>query len=251
MSKLSTTKFKLTIIQNIIENIGLTEKESAIYIACLKLGNGKVGEIASLAKVNRVTCYTVLEKLIQKGLVIETIDSGIKKFEAVSPQLIYDELQAKTKNFKSILSELKKIHRTVSHPTIRYFEGIQGVKIIYEDTLNSNSEILSFANSAELRKHWPNYDQEYVLERVKKKIYLRGIAIDDEVGQQVKKEDKLFHRKIKLIPAKEFQTKSEINIYDNKVAYTSFNPKPMGIIIEDKNFADTQKSIFEMIWHQN
>lgn len=237
-------------LENIIQSIGLTNKQSAIYLACLKLGPSKVGEIASLAKINRVTCYSILEKLLAKSILIETIDSGIKKYEAVPPQTIYNQLKDKTENFKKILPELKKIHRSTSHPLVKYFEGIEGVKSIYADTLSAKSEILSYANSAELRKYWPEYDTEYVAERVKKKIFLRGIAIDDEIGRQVKSKDSKFKRKIKLVPPESFHATNEINIYDNKVAYTSFDPKPMGIIIEDEGFTETQKSIFEILWKQ-
>lgn len=235
-------------LENIIQSIGLNPKEASIYLACLKLGPSKVGEISNLTKINRVTCYSILEKLLAKSIIIETIDSGIKKYEAVPPQSIFNTLKEKTNSFKKILPELKKIHRSTSHPTVRYFEGIEGVKSIYADTLTTKSEILSYANSAELRKYWPLYDLQYVAERVKKKIFLRGIAIDDEIGQRVKMQDSKFHRQIKLVPQDSFHANNEINIYDNKVAYTSFNPKPMGIIIEDQGFTDTQKSIFEMLW---
>lgn len=235
-------------LQNIIQSIGLTDKQAKVYLACLKLGNCKVGEIAQLAKVNRVTCYTILEKLLIKGLIHESIDSGTKKYEAAPPSQIYQNLKDKQENFKKILPELKKIHRSTSHPVVRYFEGIDGIKSIYADTLTTTGEILSFANSSEIRKHWPAYDQEYVQARVNKKIFLRGITIDDETGQQVRNQDKRYYRKIKLINHNQAHFANEINIYDNKVAYTSFGDQPMGIIIEDEGYTETQRSLFQIIW---
>ena len=238
-------------LENIIKSIGLNPKEASVYLACLKLGNAKVGEISQLAKINRVTCYSVLEKLLEKGLINESIDSGIKKYEATPPSQIYQTLKDKKDTFKKILPELKKMHRYSSHPVVRYFEGIEGVKSIYADTLTTSGEILSFANSSEIRNHWPEYDQDYVAARVNKKIYLRGIAIDDATGQKVHSQDKKYYRKIKLVNQNKFQFANEINIYDNKVAYTSFGEKPMGIIIEDDGFTETQRSIFEIIWTSN
>lgn len=235
-------------IENIIQSIGLNQKEASVYLTTLKLGLAKVGDIAKLSKINRVSCYDILEKLLKRGYISQTEINGVQQYEAISPDTIYQQQKEKTENLKRALPELKKFQRLKSHPLVRYFEGIEGIKSIYADTLTTKSEILSFANSAEIRNFWPEYDQEYVAQRVKKKIFLRGIAINDETGIRVNKENKKYFRHIKLVNKKDFNFANEINIYDNKVAYTSFGLKPMGIIIEDEGLAATQRSIFEMLF---
>ena len=137
---------------------------------------------------------------------------------------------------------------------MRYYEGWEGVKHVYEDTLTAKSELLNFANSAVVRRFWPNYDEEYVAERVKRGIKLRGIAPDDAAGRKVHGEDKEHHREIRLVPGKDFDFKNEINIYDHKVAICSFDSglrgdrDMFGIIIESKEVSETQRQIFEMAW---
>ena len=57
------------ILENVVQNIGLNAKETKIYLACLELGPSPASNIAARAKLNRVSTYDILEKLIQKGFV--------------------------------------------------------------------------------------------------------------------------------------------------------------------------------------
>ncbi len=52
-------------------------------------------------------------------------------------------------------------------------------------------------------------------------------------------------REIYLIPKEKFPFRNEINIYDDKVAIISHEDE-IGVIIQNKNIADTQRSIFEL-----
>ena len=235
-------------LKNIIKSTGLNEKEAAIYIACLKLGNTSVSDIAGTAQINRVTTYSILEKLLKKGFISRNKRNDTMFFEAIEPNFIYLQQKDQLEQFKQALPEFKKIARHHNHPMVRYFEGIEGVKAIYAETLSSQTEILSIANSADIRSLWPNYDHEYVEQRVIKKIFLRGIAMDDSIGQAVVNENKRYFRDIRLVPSHDFNLSNEINIYDNRIAYTSFGQNPMGTIIEDIDLANTQRYLFEMIW---
>lgn len=235
-------------LQNVIKNIGLTDKEAAVYIGCLKLGSAPISHIAKEAKVNRVTAYSIIEKLLQKGLINKTKINEIQHFEAIDPNNLYIHYKEKLKNLKEVLPDLKKLIRKQSHPLVKYFEGVDGIKAIYNDTLTSKTEILSYANSADIRNFWPEYDKEYVAERVKNRIFLRGLASKDEIGKKIQKKDKENFRKIKLIETAEYEFANEILIYDNKVAYTSLGQYPVGTIIEDEKLANTQRAVFELVW---
>lgn len=235
-------------LADVLRNIGLTEKEAHVYLACLELGSVVVSEISKRAKINRVTTYDILEKLIQKGFINFITKHKIKYFDATKPDFIFDETKRKFDEFKKALPDLKRLHGETPHPRVRYFEGIAGIKAIYSDTLTSKTEILNYANSKEIRQFWPNYDEEYVAKRAKRKIFLRGIAPDDKEGRKVQSENKKYHRQIRLVPERKYDFSNEINIYDNKVAIISFNEGLIGIIIESKEIADTQRVIFKMAW---
>jgi len=231
-----------------LKNIGLTDKEARVYIACLEAGSNVVSKIGKLAGLNRVTAYDILEKLKEKGFVNFLTKNNLKYFSATDPEIIVAETQRKTQNLKSILPDLKRLKGDTVHPHIQYFEGVDGIKTIYADTLISKTEILNYANSREIRNFWPDYDKEYVEKRAKKKIFLKGIAPNDKWGKQVHTDDKKYFREIRLIDPKRFDFTNEINIYDDKVAIASFSSELIGMIIESKEIANTQRAIFKMAW---
>lgn len=235
-------------IQNILQQNGLTEKEARVYCACLELGPNIVSEIGKKAGINRVTTYDILDKLIKKGMVNFYNKEGAKYFSPTDPEVVIHEIKRKTSELEKALPYLKSLYGTTKHPYIQFFEGIDGIKTIYADTLTSTTEILNYANSREIRIHWPNYDEEYVSQRAQRKIMLHGIAPDDEYGKTVQASDWKYYRETRLVPSDQFTFTNEINVYDDKVAITSFKEELIGMIIESLEIAHTQRDIFKMAW---
>ena len=58
---------------NLLVKLGLTEAETAIYLAALELGKALPKHLAEKAKVKRPTLYQLLPSLLEKGLLSETV----------------------------------------------------------------------------------------------------------------------------------------------------------------------------------
>lgn len=232
----------------ILSRNGFSEKEAKVYLACLTLGSSTVLEISRKAELSRGSCYDLLEEMTEKGFVSKHHEAKHIVFSPLDPDLLLRRTEENVRKLELALPELKGLFHTHARPRVRYFEGLEGVKQVYLDTLTSTTEILNYANSREIRLHWPDYDQEYVAERFRKGIFLKGIAPDDEWGQAVQRDDAKYLRETRLLSAKDFQFTNEINIYDNKVAITSFRNEMIGILIESDAIADTQRDIFKMAW---
>lgn len=229
--------------------VGLNEKEAQIYLATLELGPSPASEIAFKAKLNRVTAYDILERLIAKGFVSTFLKKRVRTFAATDPDLLRDLYRQRYDQFKAALPDLRRLHGKTPHPRVSYYEGVEGVKRVYADTLRAKTELLNYADSKAIRQFWPNYDEEYVKERVKRHLYLRGIAPNDEYGREVARHNKESYREIRLVPPGEFSFANEINIYDDKVSIISFGQDVLlGMIIESHEIADTQRAIFKMAW---
>ncbi|MFH0851291.1 MAG: hypothetical protein V1876_00905, partial [Candidatus Peregrinibacteria bacterium] len=174
-----------------------------------------------------------------------------KWYIPVPPEHLAIEARKNADALQRVLPELRSLQgKDRRRPVIRFFEGWEGVRRVYEDTLTAKSELLNFANSAVVRHYWPDYDEEYVAERVHRKIRLRGIAPDDATGRTVHGEDRKRLREIRLVPSKDFDFTNEINIYDHTVAICSFGSADhvFGVIIESMEVAETQRQVFEMAW---
>ena len=233
---------------DILTHLGFSEKEARIYVACLEVGEGTVMKLSRKSGITRGSTYDILEEMLDKGYVSKVHKDKHMVFSPVNPEILRKRYEERLRHFELAMPEFIGLYNKQSRPKVRYFEGIEGIKRVYEDTLTASTDILNYANSQAIRNYWRDYDAEYVRTRAQKKIFLKGVAPSDEFGRKVKREDRDSYRETRLLPENEFRFTNEINIYDNKVAITSFSNELIGIIIESKEIADTQRDIFKMAW---
>lgn len=242
-------------IQHILQAVGLDAAEAQLYLAGLQLGSAPASEYAKMTGLNRITSYNLLETMVRRGHFTMMKKMRAKWYAPVAPEYLSLEARKSADALERVLPELRSMQGSAyRRPHVRFFEGLEGVRHVYDDTLTAETELLNFANSAVVRRFWPSYDEEYVNERVKRGVRLRGIAPDDATGRRVHGEDTQKLREIRLVPASDFDFTNEINIYDHKVAICSFESGMKGdadmfaVIIESREVANTQRQIFEMAW---
>lgn len=240
---------------HVLQSTGLTEEQAQLYLAGLHLGSAPASEYAKKTGINRITAYNMLEEMVRHGRFAMIKKIRGKWYSPVAPEHLAIEARKNADALHRVLPDLRSLQgKQERRPHVKFYEGWEGVRRVYEDTLTAKGEILNFANSAVVRRFWPAYDEEYVAERVKRGVRLRGIAPDDATGRRVHGEDTKYLREIRLVPAKVFDFTNEIKIYDHKVAIISFDSglngtgDMFGVIIESKEVAETQRQIFEMAW---
>ena len=122
-------------------------------MALLELGPSLVSDISKKAGINRTTSYDILERLAIYGVVSYVSGQGTKKkYCAESPNKLMTFFENKSRSYERRLNELKKKmpqlemfykNWQIDRPVIRFFEGTEGFKAIYSETLKSKEEILS------------------------------------------------------------------------------------------------------------
>jgi sugar-specific transcriptional regulator TrmB len=239
---------------NDLENLGLSEKEVKVYISLLELGNAKVTNISQRAGINRTTGYDILNSLANKGLINALGKGNRQEFTAESPVAIANyikrqqyKLEEDLIKVQDIVPSLLAIQSKGSKPSVKFYEGEEGLMKVYEDTLTSRDGILGFANADEMHQGLPNYFPRYYKRRAAKKIWAKAIVQDSELGKLRKNEDANELREIRLVPHEDFNFTPEINIYNNKIMIASWREK-LGIIIESKEIADAFKKIHALSW---
>jgi sugar-specific transcriptional regulator TrmB len=68
-----------------LKSLGLTKYEAHVYIALLKVASATASEIHEISGVPRASVYTVIDQLLDKGLV-SVSQSAPKRFAAYSPE---------------------------------------------------------------------------------------------------------------------------------------------------------------------
>lgn len=238
-------------IKTILEQMGLNGKKADVYLAALELGSSSVIEIAKKAGIKRTTCYDILLDLKNEGLISETSKGKKRLFVGEDPEKIQRNLKNKERLFSEILPQLQSIHNVRgSKPKIRFYEGREGLKEVYADTLKyKNQEILGFASYDVINLLGNEWANDYLKGRIKNGIYARGIIPGTELMMKdFVSKDQEQKRMTKVIDPKKYPFTIEINIYGhNKVALMS-SKEEIGLIIEGQEIHNTMKLIFQLVW---
>jgi len=217
---------------------GLSNKEIEVFLANLKLGSSLVQGITRIAKLNRTSVYDILSSLEKKGFVSYTISSGKKYYQAINPQNLFNLLKEKENLVKQALPELNAIKESVAKkPSIEVYVGKEGLKNIFEDILQNSKSFDCIASKKHLFELFEFYFPHFVERRKKKRISVRIISDEKPYDKEAP------FKKIKN------EIKTATWLYKDKIAMVSLEEKePIGILIQEKNFFDTQKLMFNLLW---
>ena len=249
MSINSTLQFLQT-----LKEIGLTANEANVYISLHAIGQNPASTLAKKAALNRSSCYTILNSLIQKGFIQQTIKSNITYFTATDPKHVIQHLKTKKtkideniENLGNFITHFKSLHsKSSKKPKVVFFEGCQGIKNSIEDSLTSTEEIRIYSSIKELKKILPNYFPKHYKTRTEKGVLIKAIFPACKESYRNKLRDKYENRETRLIPP-ELDFHLDIMIYDNKVVITSLKEQ-FGLLIESEEMATAQKKIYDLVW---
>ncbi|MCL5010794.1 MAG: hypothetical protein M1127_01095 [Patescibacteria group bacterium] len=238
-----------------LKNIGLSDKEIAVYLACLELGASTTIQVSQKTGFKRTTVYSIIESLLKKGFLSKFGDKRGQKFSAEPPEKLVSVLQQKEKQLLEAIPNLLAVSKAESNirPEVKFYQGKEGIIAAYEDTLTScqkGDEILNCLAVEGSYDVLPDYIFDYMKRRIAKGIKMRAIAKDSESVRKRKLKDKKELRHIKLVPEYSFPSSIEKNIYKDKVALMNFRGFQFGIIIKSPQIAKSEKAVFDLLWNK-
>lgn len=248
----------LPAVQKALRSIGLNEGEVSVLGVLLEGGPMLAARVAKKAALNRTTTYGLLKELVGKGLVTKETRRGADVFISIDPSLLpalvarrREELLAQEEALMEAIPQLTLLRqKATSLPSVRFFEGIEGVKQAYEDTLvnNRNKALYDITGTDAVYKkmgmEWLRY---YWGKRSRLGIRCTVVAPDTQWSSVMKGEDKEYLRTTKVVSGLA-AFEAEVDIYDDKVGFFSFSQEnPIAVIIEDDTIQRTMKSIFDRL----
>lgn len=243
------------ITEDLFKNLGLSEAETKIYLAALELGKALPKHLAEKAKVKRPTLYEFLPRMMEQGLLSETIIGKRRYFAAEDPQILLEKKQSEIDQLEKLIPELRLLLSAASvKPKIIFYEGIEGVKKIYLDNLRERKPTLNFIGLENIHPEIDKYAQHYYIPRRIK----YGIRIDILISGSIKspfmylKTDPYALRRVKTIDEKKFPIPLDAYIYGDNVSFSLWrkDSEPIGIIIRSKEIAAALRSLFNFIWEK-
>ncbi|MBI4262719.1 hypothetical protein HY624_04315 [Candidatus Uhrbacteria bacterium] len=236
---------------------GLTENELRVYQALLDLGTARVSTISKRANLNRTTSYDILNRLMLHGLVAPASGVGSRKqYTAEHPVQLTHHLNRQQRTIELLrekIPELALLYKTIKKPSIKFFEGTEGLKQIFLESLTSKTEILAILDVEawdvpDLTAWGKNYNHM----RAQQKLHERILALETPKTVQwlTHYPTTLKYTKYKFIPQGTFPFfNAEVNIYENKVLIAlPQKPNRMGILIQSEELATIFRTMFELVW---
>lgn len=242
------------IIKN-LKTLGFSENEVKVYLACLQLGRASVIKIAQKAGLKRTTAYSIIDVLLEKGILSKHQDKQGQKFSAELPEKLITVLQQKQNALLEVIPDLLAMASTESDikPEVKFYQGKEGLKAVYEDTLEScqkGDELAAYFSAEDVYNFLPDYTPTYVKRRASKGIKSKGIGLDSKMARKHKARDKKELRRSKLVSKQELPISIEKNIYKDKVAFMNFRGFPFGVIVKSPQIAKSERAIFELLWEK-
>jgi len=242
----------MAIYEQVLKEIGLSDKEAKVYLALISLGPSTVNQISEKADLIRTTTYDVLKSLREKGLVSSIVKNKILHFESADPSKLIENLDEKKQKAEEILPELRNLHKPILRgPLIEFYEGVEGIRTVWQDILNKKQTLLAISDFQSLFNTTKFLAPRFIHQRVENKINAKLLTEKTKetletwkVNDKKELRETRFIQELKITPVTEY-------IYDDCVAILGTDiQNPLGIIIRHKDFAEQQKILFNLLWNK-
>lgn len=240
------------VLVQILQKIGLSEKESRVYLSALQLGPTTVLAISRDAEVKRSTAYSVIESLRERGLMRREIH-GIKEyFVAAEPEKLERLLDDQRSALHSILPQMQALHQLKGHESvIKYYEGIESLKTVYLEILSLvriQEDYFVLTDS----KKWFSLDEEFFSGFLKKRsqldITVKHILASSSLSTPHLKVNRRANEVYKFLP-KGSEIFTNLVIIPKRVFVHSLVPPIVGMVIENKPLIQMHREMYNVIWN--
>ncbi|MAG47965.1 hypothetical protein CL617_05135 [archaeon] len=241
-----------------LQEAGLTERESKVYIALLELGSTTTGPLIKKSEVPNSKIYEVLESLNKKGLSSHIIKGKTKYFQATDPKNILTLIKEKERKLESIIPKLKaKQELAIEKQSTELFIGLKSIRNISLSLIeelkkdenlygfstgdyNAHSKINEFYNWYGMKKHYSKIKDHLLISKENKKIF-----------EEAHRDNLNIMKKKKMLRYSSISFPGDTAIYPNKVLIISWDTTPTAILISSKYLAKQYKEFFLKIWNKS
>ena len=230
--------------KEILENIGLSNGETKVYLALLKLGSSPVNKIKLETKLHRTTIYDFLDKLLNKGLVNYVIQNGVNYYQATEPEKLVNYVKDMETQIKTILPKLESLkNKNKEEVTVEVYRGKEGFKTILNDMLKTKSDV-SWLGVDE-SKFTKTFSETIIKQHIRrqKELKIKERLITNEETKITFESNIATYRYISGIPFDPTPTA----IYADRVMNLIWEPLTI-ILMKNKDLADSYKKYFEQLW---
>lgn len=238
----------------LLKELGLNETQASTYQKLLRVGTATPPELAKMSGITRVNAYAVLEQLETLGLVTRTNDS--KTTYQVSHPLSLSKLahqrreasQQTEQHIQTAMPDLlAKFHEHTSQPGVQFYQGLDGIKEMYQDTLKQRDDIYLLRSPHDDALFGVKYFTDYKTTRAQCgiKTYMLNTTTDPKHWNA--QTDNKYNIERTQLPKNAYTAPVEMSCYGSKLALISFGEEVIGTIIESPQIANAFRQVFSIM----
>lgn len=253
------TKKSLTV--EILNQIGIGENESTLYVSMLGEGKHTVEQLTRRKIFPRTMLYYVLRQLVAHDLVSEFKEKGKTTFIARHPDVLYDIIASQEKKSaerilaaKKLIPELKLAHQLApSRTSVRVLEGLDGLEQALEEIILAKpTRICAFET---LGKNRPGiairnaFNSRRIAKKIKKDTLIRSTAEAIKELDAIPYNDYTRYRSVDK--NMNHTITCDVLLYDGNVLLINYSGHhPTATCIGSADFFAMQQNMFNNLWMQ-
>lgn len=226
----------------------MSSSESKVYLAALTHGPSTVLDLAKRANLSRPATYDAIESLTKKGAVSSFLHGKRNRYTAESPERLLAFAESESRKMASTLREFAdvvgdlKLLQGGERPTVKFFEGVEGLRAIAEDLITTNPDRTDEIANLDAVNEIFSGEELKRIRSVLVKLKARGRALLGGTAPTARPEVEA-----RVLPP-EYKFYGDLVIYGNKVALITFKGKLIGVVVENQVIADTMRALFDVAW---
>jgi sugar-specific transcriptional regulator TrmB len=236
----------------LLHSIGLSESEAALYLAALALGPASAIQLAKRVVLSRQMVYTLVDRLIQKGLMKEVSSGGRRLFQAVGPEVLNDKAMQTAKEVADAVAILKTQEASSqSLPTISVYENPVSMREWYREFMaeaKRGDELLVWATNQAWYAVDPEFLASFIAFKERTGTADRIIAPDTAESRAFTRENKQPNATFRFA-SNWWGTDTEKWVWRDMVCFLTIRENATNlIVVRSEQLAALERFNFERVW---
>src|SRR3989338_1957266 len=235
--------------KDVLTQLGLDDKEAAVYMGLLELGEGSVLTISKRTGVKRPTAYLVLSELEAKGFVSRVIRGKKVSFTAQHPKKILTEAEIRLKEIRDVIPQFEAmLTQKDTRPRVMIYEGKEALDRAYDESFLTKGEILFLSNTALIFDVFQRTLAKQTYVHYGPDFRMREVLDDSEESRAYINKVKGPYHQLRMMPKAFSPFATDIGILENKTLITSAKKEYFTVKIESEEIANAFRAMFEAMW---
>lgn len=245
---------------DILQKIGLDEKEALVYNASLRIGKATADQLAKEAAILRTTTYHQIGTLIERGLMSSFVVGKKTFYIAAAPTELAALLEKREvaltshkMELQQVLPELLSIYsKQGDRPVVRFFPSKDGLTAMRDIVLQMEGRELLIVSTYDKFLDVFNQTERDLFSKRRTAAGISTRVLYTENPLLSKKHPYIPKRyapkNVRILPKTDANLGFDIYIFDQSICFSSLEADCWGVMISGKAVAESIKVLYEVAW---